>query len=414
MRRKRILFVELNQDGTVGGSHICLLNLIRCIDRTLYRPLVMFYEEHKLLPIFSAEACTVQVFPKPLGKRIAPPLSILDIPCSLLQKTRNATLTSVIPFFRFVLFLLRHGIDLVHLNNTARHGWEWLLACRLLKRKCVTHERGFARYGPLARVVARRFDKILCVSHAVMDALEAQGVCENVTTLYDGIDPLGLRRKVARTPEEVRGEFGLRRGDPLIGMVANLQEWKGQGTVLDAVEILRDEFPSLLCLLIGDVSPRNQQDQQFAETLRRQILERNLLKNILLTGYRPDVPDLMNAMDIVLHASIQPEPFGMVVLEAMSLGKPVIATDLGGPKEIIENGVSGLLVPPGDAQALSERISRLLRDTSLRQRLGQNASKRVEGSFSLGGFSQRINSFYQELFSDGHTPADSTATCTRS
>ncbi len=413
-RRKNILFVELNQDGTTGGSHLCLLHLVRCLDKTLYSPTIMFYEENKLIRSFIAESPSVRIFRKPRGSQFEPQAPALKAPWRLIRKGWNGFSTSLLPFFYFLFFLLKHRIDLVHLNNTARAGWEWLIASKLLNRKCVTHERGFAKYTHLAIRLARRFDRIACISEAVKDALLRQGLERNVTVLYDGIDPAAFQRTIVRTPADVRREFGLPPGSPLIGMVGNLQAWKGQSTVVEAMQELRHEHPDLRCLLVGDVSSTIKEDQAFLQSLKSKITEDNLAQWVLLTGYRSDVADLMNAMDIVLHASVRPEPFGMVLLEAMALGKPVIATDIGGPREIIEHGVSGFLVPPGDPVALAEQIHGLLADPALRTEIGRNALKRVERHFSLELFSRRLHSFYQEIFSYGQSGCNHTLSCTRS
>ncbi len=358
----------------------------------------MFYEKNKLLPEFSAEGASVRIFRKPLGSRFAPSAPVLMVPGRLIQKAWNGFSTSLAPFFYFFLFLLKHRIDLVHLNNTARAGWEWLIACKLLNKKCITHERGFARYTPLAIAFAKRFDRIVCVSEAVRDALSQLGLKNNVRILYDGIDPAAFQKRVVKSPEDVRREFGLPNDITLIGMVGNIQEWKGQRTVAEAMQKLRDDLTGVRCLLVGDASSTVRRDQQFLQTLKRQIIENELTRHVILTGYRTDIADLMNAMDIVLHASIQPEPFGMVVLEAMALGKPVIATDIGGPREIIKNGVSGFLVPPGDPVVLADTIKRLLTDAVLRVDIGKNALKTVQERFTLGRFRDEIHSLYQELF----------------
>lgn len=411
-RRKNILFVELNQDGTTGGSHHSLLHLVRCLDKTLYNPTVMFYEKNKLLPEFSAEGASVKVFRKPLGSRFEPPVPVLKVPARLIRKTWNRFSTSLAPFFYFFLFLLKHRIDLVHLNNTARAGWEWLIACKLLNKKCITHERGFARYTPVAIAFAKRFDRIICISEAVRDAVLQQGLNKNVTMIYNATDPAAFRGSIVRDPQDVKREFGVPDAAPLIGMVGNIQEWKGHRTVVEAMQKLREDLAGLRCLLVGDASSTVRREQEFLQSLKRQITENELARHVILTGYRTDIADLMNAMDIVLHASVQPEPFGRVVLEAMSLGKPVIATDIGGPREIIKNGVSGFLVPPGDPIVLADTIKRLLSDAGLRADIGKNALKTVEERFTLGRFRDELHSLYQELFSDAQAGLESTGSCT--
>jgi len=181
-------------------------------------------------------------------------------------------------------------------------------------------------------------------------------------------------------------------------MVGNFQEWKGQHVVIEALGIIKTKYPDLECLLIGDV-PKNKQDIEYFEKIKQNILDKGLKQNIIITGYRNDVPDLINSCDVMLHASIIPEPFGMVVLESMCLKKPVIATNIGGPKEIIENGLSGILIPPANSTILAEEIDFLLHNEEQRKSIGENAIKRVSNNFSFDHFSHEIDNFYHQIFS---------------
>jgi glycosyltransferase involved in cell wall biosynthesis len=102
-------------------------------------------------------------------------------------------------------------------------------------------------------------------------------------------------------------------------------------------------------------------------------------------GHQEDVPQWMGAMDVVVHASTSPEPLGMVILEAMAMGKPVIASDAGGPREVIRHGDNGLLTPPGDARALAEAVLEVLRDENLRKHLGERGRETAR-QFDVRGF----------------------------
>ncbi len=398
LKRKTILFVEQNQDGTTGGSHFCLLYLIDSLNRERYQPIIMFYEKNNIIDRFLTADCHVIVFKKPLGRAFKAPCTILELPYIIAQKTYNYVSTSLVPFVRFILFIIKNNIDLVHLNNTASGGWEWLLAARLLRRKCVTHQRGFARFDGFARRRARYFDKIVCVSKAVENYLKEKGIINNVITIYDCMVPQAFTKQIRKTIFEVKKEFNVGSDIFFIGMVGNFQEWKGQLTVIKAVALLRKKYPEVVCLLSGDVSSYKR-DVEYFKKVRQEIHDRNLKKNIIITGYRLDVPDLINSLDIMIHASIEPEPFGMVILEGMCLEKPVIATDIGGPREIIEDGVSGILVPPGKPIILAEKIEYLLEHPDVRQEIGKNALKRVLDKFNLDKFFFQVNNLYDGLFS---------------
>lgn len=393
--KKKILFIEQNQDGTVGGSHHSLFHLIKALDRRKYEPVVMFYENNDFVKNFEYY-CKPVFFRKPLGKKFNSPNAVLKFPYLFTRKVYNFITVSLIPFFRCIAFIIINNIDLIHLNNAAHAGWEWLFAAKLLRRKCVTHHRGFVDFGYLAKKRAKYFDRIVCISKVTEMNLIENGIKNNIVTIYNAIDVEDFQSRVTKDAELMRKELGIKEGSPIIGVVGNFQEWKGQMTVVRAVDILRTKYPNLMCLLIGDVS-NSKKDREYFEKVKKEINKKDLGKNIIITGYREDVPNLINSLDIMVHSSVEPEPFGRVIIEGMCLGKPVIATNIGGPPEIIENGVTGFLVAPYDKVTLSAKIAYLLRDQINRRRIGQRAIRRVTDIFSIDKFSSEINSIYKEI-----------------
>jgi glycosyltransferase involved in cell wall biosynthesis len=186
-----------------------------------------------------------------------------------------------------------------------------------------------------------------------------------------------------------------------VGIVGNIQAWKGQAVVVEAVREAKAFLPDIHCLIVGGIH-RNGVD--YARDLRRLVEERGLQKNVIFTGFRDDVADLVNAMDILIHASVTPEPFGRVILEGMALGKPVIATNLGGVPEFVKDGVTGRLVPAGDPRALADAILELLRDRTYRERLGDNARKEVQRRFVVQRHVEEIVDAYSRLGLSGPGP----------
>jgi glycosyltransferase involved in cell wall biosynthesis len=394
----KILFVEQNQDGTVGGSYYSLLYLVRALGKNKYDPVVMFYENNHMIQRFVGENCRTIIYNKPVGKTFNPFHPILNLPTKMAQKAYNFVNVSLVPLVNFIHFIINHNIDLIHLNNSASMGWEWLLASKLLGKKCITHERGFMKFSRLAIKRSRHFDKIICVSNAVRKSLHMKGLGKNVITIYDGMDLNEFAGRIKKNAESVRNEFGVYGSTPLIGMVGNFREWKGQRIVVESLAIIKDKYPDIVCLLVGDVATTNAVDIKYFQEIKEEINTRHLYKNIIITGYRDDVPDLMNACDIIIHSSVEPEPFGMVVIEAMLLKKPVIATKHGGPKEIINDGVSGYLIPPGNPGILAEKIDFLLQYSEIGNKLGENAFCRVAEKFSMERFSKSINRLYENIF----------------
>jgi glycosyltransferase involved in cell wall biosynthesis len=209
-------------------------------------------------------------------------------------------------------------------------------------------------------------------------------------TIYDGIEPA---RFVAGGGAEIRREFGIPAEAPLVGIVGHVQEWKGQLLVAEAVARARRELPELRCLIVGGT---HRFGAAYAERLRARIGEPDLAGHVVLTGARRDIAACMDAMDVVIHASNR-EPFGRVLLEAMAVGRPVIAPREGGPTEIVADGESGLLVPPRDPDALANAIVTLLRDPARRSAMGRAARLRVAAVFAIQDHARAVERVFDEI-----------------
>jgi len=227
------------------------------------------------------------------------------------------------------------------------------------------------------------FDHVLGVSESTREYLFRRGIAINkYATFYDRINLDKFYAGFNRNATDMRAEFHVVEEQPLIGIVGNIQRWKGQMTVVEAVHLLKEKYPDLKCLMIGDVSDKTMDDIKFHEELKAQIKAYQLEDDVILTGHRNDIANILNALDVFIHASIDPEPYGLVVLEAMSMGKAIIASNEGGPVEMLVDGESGFLVQPADAQELARGLDELLSSPQLRERLGRNARKRMEEKFS--------------------------------
>ncbi len=184
----------------------------------------------------------------------------------------------------------------------------------------------------------------------------------------DAFDPAKLP-----APADARAKLGLPADGPLIGMVGRLQRWKGMHVFIAAMARVRASRPDAHAVIVG--AP-HETEPRYAEELRAQVVALSLEGVVSFGGFQSNIPEWMQAMDIVVHAS-ESEPFGIVVVEAMALGKPVVAGDAGGPVEIIADGENGLLVRYGDDESLANAILRYLDDRAFAARLGAAARIRA-------------------------------------
>ncbi len=180
-----------------------------------------------------------------------------------------------------------------------------------------------------------------------------------------------------------RAALGLPADGPLIGIVGRLQHWKGMHVLIDALPAVRARHPGARVVIVGGA---HEPEPEYPDTLRAQVQRLGLDDAVTFAGFQAEVPRWMQAMDIIVHASDR-EPFGIVVIEAMALGKPVVAGAAGGPAEVITPGVDGLLAPFGDASVLTEQLLRYLDDPSLAARCADGAAARAR-DFSARRYAQ--------------------------
>lgn len=384
---QRILYVEGNVDGTIGGSYYSLLYLVSGLDRGRYQPIVVFARDHALIARYKAVGAQVML--------LAPPRPMaLPGPLSLLSKAVNFYRSLIAEPLRLATLLQREKIALVHLNNSIIRNHPWMVAACFARVPCITHERGInPAYPRLTVMLAKRLAAIVCISRAVYENFHSLGLGHlRLVTIYNGLDPAEM--KVTRSATEIRLELGIAPQQRLIGIVGNIKPWKGQEVVIRAMAELKDRHTDIVCLLIGDSSP---QDSHYREKLARLVRQLGLDGRVVVTGFRLDVANYVCALDILVHASVKPEPFGRVLLEGMALCKPLVASGGGAVPEIVVDRVTGLLFEPGSSTSLARCLDDLLTDPGRAAMMGAAGRRRLEVAFSIESNIQATQELYRGI-----------------
>ncbi len=196
----------------------------------------------------------------------------------------------------------------------------------------------------------------------------------------------------AESPAALRRRFSLPSTGPLIGIVGRLQRWKGMHTLVAALPAVRARHPDAHMVIVGGA---HDTEPGYGDELKALARRLGVEGAVTFAGYQADVPHWMQAMDIVVHASDR-EPFGIVVVEAMALAKPVIAGAAGGPAEVITDGQDGLLAPFDDVPALAKAVTRFLDDPEFAERCGAAAHTRAQ-DFSAQHYAARLVDAVREL-----------------
>ena len=250
--------------------------------------------------------------------------------------------------------------------------------------------------GPMPLVPA---DLILVNSRFTRHMLDRTlYVAKRTAVMPYGIEAAGLRPDPDKRAS-FRKQWGIGMDDIAVGIVGFIDHWKGQDVFLDAVLQLRNRVPGLRAFVVG--GPRGGQVadscQQFQRKLEKFVADHGLEDLVQFTGHVDVREGVLDGLDIFVHASTQPEPFGMVILEAMAKGKAIIASAAGGPCEILTDGVDGILTTPGDQESLADCMERLARNPEMRAGLSRNAQGRVETHFSAEAAARRLEQQYCEV-----------------
>jgi glycosyltransferase involved in cell wall biosynthesis len=243
---------------------------------------------------------------------------------------------------------------------------------------------------PVARLAERVAAKVPCraVLASSDEAVEAQRKLVSrrpVVKVPLGIDVTAVasRRGSGRA---MRSELA-GRDEVLVGMVGRLERWKGQHVFLEAAANVAGRRAHVSFAVIGGAVLG--WEGTYEEELHALGDRLGIADRVVFTGHQEDAIACMDALDVVVHASVEPEAFGLVVVEAMALGKPVVAAGAGGPLEIVEDGISGLLTPPGDAKALADAVVGLVDDPDRRLAMGRRAQDRAR-CFDQGRMAEAI------------------------
>jgi len=377
--------LHISTGAELGGAERVLFDLVRSLDRGRFRARVLVPRRGRLTDALASVGIAPLVADYwGRGHRLGRYSS---------WRAYADALRSLPHVGRMLLELARYvnetPIALIHAHGIKAQMFSVALA-PLVRARVVWHVHDFLRhrrFWRLFRVLGRALpDVILVPSRAV--AREFPGH-SNVFVVPNGVD---LREfsppSTGRTGERLR-----------VGMLGALAPWKGQRVFLHAAERVSRARSDVEFLIVGDEIYDTTGHRGFRRELEREIVARGLSACVRLIGFRTDVAAILRELDIVVHCSLEPEPFGRVLVEAMACGLPVIASRGGATEEIVREGETGLLVPPGDASRLADALLALLQNPVQRMRLGHAARAWAERAFDLRVQVRRIEALYEALLS---------------
>jgi glycosyltransferase involved in cell wall biosynthesis len=365
--QRKIRILETIRQGKIGGGETHVLDLVQALDKSRFEPVVLSFT------------------PGPMIDR----LMAMGIQTHVIETERPFNVAK----WGAVRRLLRdEQIDLVHAHGTRAHS-NTFWAARRLGLPIIYTVHGWSFHpdqAPLARRACQLAEKLLM---AQADAT----ICVSQSNQYDGLDFSDMARSVviknginlqrfnpSLHTYNVRAELGIPRDVVLVGYIARITAQKDPFTLLRAVALLPPAL-NIKFLLVGDGDLKAEAQQL--------VRELKIEASVIFTDFRQDVPDVLHALDIYCLPSLW-EGLPIGVLEAMAMGKAVVASSIKATREIVEPGVNGLLVPPQDPGQLAAAIARLAASPALRRTLGARAYQTIQAGFTAEEMTRQVEHLY--------------------
>ena len=376
--------IHIHTLPVISGSGLNTYLTMRGMDRTAYQVELACAPDGKLIDLVRSQGMNVNLF-----KNLVQPLHPIKDLLGLIDLTR---------------LLKKKRYDVVHTHNS-KAGFIGRLAAKCAGVPIIVHTvHGFAfhdrepawrriLFRNLERLASHWCDKMVFISQPLIDwALKDRIVRkEKILKIYSGIELDQFKPVTEAETEALRTELGIRGKAPVIGIVSKLWEGKGHATLIHAFEGLKQEIPEAVLVIVGEGYLR--------ERLVDLVGRLGLQSSVLFTGFRMDVRRLIATFDVAVLPSYF-EGMGRVLLEAMAMEKPVVASSVGGIPDLVRHGENGLLVTAGSVPELKSSLLSLVRNPALAREMGKEGRKRISEEFSAGRMAQSIEKLYRELLQE--------------
>jgi glycosyltransferase involved in cell wall biosynthesis len=321
------------------------------------------------------------------GSRLLEECGRLAVPAVPLRMRRALDVTAVLALRRLIT---EQGVALVHTHSSI-DSWLGGLAARSCGRPVVRSRHVTIAIPRRRALVYRLADRIISSGEAAARVVAAAGVpAARIVPIAPGIDTARFHPGVSGT--RVRAELRLDTA-PLVGLVANIRGSKGHDLFLEAARSVLAREPSARFLIVGDGIG--------FDDVRRRVAALGLDAAVRMTGFRRDIPEVMAALDVLVLPSVRSEAASQVIPQALAVGTPVVATDVGGSRELVRDGDTGRLVRAGDATGLAAAIGDCLADRAAARAMARRGQALVRECHSLDAAMARTTAVYRELIERG-------------
>ena len=398
MGKTRVIHIITRLDK--GGSAETTLHIVSSLNMEKYD----VFLAHGLSRESNMSIMEKEVVESDLLLAEAKGVRVFALPSLVRRLSFKNDLLAFINIYRLIKRIRPH---IVH-THTSKAGLLGRLASFLARVPIIIHTPHghvfHSYYGPVMtkvfvfaeKILSFMTDKITALTNRERDEHLEEGIAsiEKYVVIHSGV-MLDRLMNMSVDAGAVRGEFGIAQDSNVVGVVGRLVPIKGHKYLVSAAKRIIKEFRNTVFVFVGD--------GYLSSRLERQAESVGVRKNIIFTGWRKDAVEILDLFDILVLPSLN-EGMGKVLVEGMALGKPIIASNVGGIIDLVRNGENGILVPPGDSDALGEAILQLLKDKNLSEKLGKNGKAMVYPEFDASVMVKQIDDLYESLLVSNCSP----------
>ena len=295
--------------------------------------------------------------------------------------------------------MLSERVDVLN-THSSKDSWCGGIAARLARGVKVVRTRHVSipikNNLPTRLLYTRLTDAIITTGEKLRQQLiQDNGFrAERIVSIATGVD-LQRFNPSQYSRRSGREELGLSPDAPLVGTIAMLRRMKGHNVLIDAAAQVLQQIPQAKFLIVGDIPSAS----PVKANLEEQVARLGIGGSVIFTGYREDVPEILTALDCVVLSSTRDEGVPQSVAQALAMARPVVVTDVGATAELVENGVTGILVPPSNAAALAEGILSVLREPETASQRALSGQQRVRERYSVERMAEQVERLYERLVS---------------
>ncbi len=381
MKNKKIKILEIINDASIGGGQVHIHQLLKQLNRDRFMPMIMCSQQGEMIHDFIHES---ELFsPIHIGKGIHP--------ISLIK--------NIYSMYKIFQFIRDHHVDVIHTHGGIAGLWGRLSAV-FVRRVTVIHtfhgihflhyQNSVLRklYIVFERFLSRCTDMVVCVSESDRENGLHNKLFKHSKSMVirNGIGKMAFGQNVSFL---LKSDFGIKGNEYTVCHVARLDYVKGQIYLLEAIKWVIEIIPNVKLLVVG-TGPLKKRLFAYSQEL-------GLNNHIRFLNYRKDIFNILYISDLFVLSSLW-EGLPLSILEAMVLGKPIVATAVDGIRDVIENEKDGLLVPPKNSKALAAAIVKLLQDRRLAKQMGKRAKRKAEQQFNVKSMIEQTENLYTKVY----------------